>query len=63
VGTVVVVPTDVSHTFSNPVAESALFVGLFRDPRQKPVDKQGVLQLADVAAHDGELRDSGIPPA
>jgi mannose-6-phosphate isomerase-like protein (cupin superfamily) len=57
-GTVVIVPIDVPHTFSNPFDETALFIGTmtpdlyiqyFRDIAQLPVDSQGLPNPADLA--------------
>lgn len=57
-GTVVVVPTGVPHTFSNPFGETAVFIGTmtpdlyiqyFRDLGQLAVNEQGMLEPSDVA--------------
>jgi mannose-6-phosphate isomerase-like protein (cupin superfamily) len=56
-GTVVVVPIDVPHTFSNPFQQTAAFIGTFtpdlyvqyfRDLSTLPVNEQGLLDPADV---------------
>jgi mannose-6-phosphate isomerase-like protein (cupin superfamily) len=58
VGTVIVVPIGVPHTFSNPFDAPAAFIGLmtpdlyiqyFRDLGQLPLNSDGMLQPADVA--------------
>jgi hypothetical protein len=57
-GTVVVVPPGVPHTFSNPFAEVAVFIGTmtpdryiqyFRDVAQLPVGSAGMADPADIA--------------
>jgi mannose-6-phosphate isomerase-like protein (cupin superfamily) len=57
-GTVVVVPIDVPHTFSNPFEQTAVFIATltpdqyvqyFRDISQLPLNEQGLLNPADVA--------------
>jgi mannose-6-phosphate isomerase-like protein (cupin superfamily) len=56
-GSVVVVPTRVPHTFSNPFDAPAtmmcivtpdLYIQYFRDLRELPVDAQGMLDPADI---------------
>ena len=57
-GSVVVVPTGVPHTFSNPFDDVAVFIGTmtpdmyiqyFRDIGQLPVGPAGMVEAADVA--------------
>jgi mannose-6-phosphate isomerase-like protein (cupin superfamily) len=71
-GTVVVVPIGVPHTFSNPLAATASFIGLmtpdlyiqyFRDLTQLPLDQQGLLLPADVARTMARYATEVVPPA
>ena len=57
-GTVVVVPTEVPHTFSNPFEQTAMFIATltpdqyvqyFRDISKLPLDAHGLLNPDDVA--------------
>jgi mannose-6-phosphate isomerase-like protein (cupin superfamily) len=70
-GTVVVVPIGTPHTFSNPFAEPAAFIGLmtpdlyiqyFRDLSQLPLDEHGMLRPADVANTMARYATEVVPP-
>ena len=71
-GTVVVVPIDVPHTFSNPFEQTAVFIGTltpdlyvqyFRDLTDLPRNDHGLLNPADIARTMSHYATEVVRPA